>query len=81
MADEVDGLLGKRRGADHEATVSLKTEFMQAWDGLLTDSAARVLVLGATNRRDELDEAVLRRFALQLEARPPLPPFFSPVRR
>lgn len=70
MADEVDGLLGQRRSGDHEATVSLKTEFMQAWDGLLTDGHANVMVLAATNRRDELDEAVLRRFAVQLEVRP-----------
>jgi len=40
---------------------------MQAWDGLLTNPSAGIMVLGATNRRDELDEAVLRRFALQLE--------------
>ena len=67
MADEVDGLLGKRRSSDSDATTSLKTEFMQAWDGLLTDCHANVIVLGATNRRKELDEAVLRRFAVQLE--------------
>ena len=29
--DEVDGLLGRRRDQDHEATTSLKTEFMQLW--------------------------------------------------
>ena len=29
--DEVDGLLGRRREQDHEATTSLKTEFMQLW--------------------------------------------------
>jgi hypothetical protein len=27
----VDGLLGRRREQDHEATTSLKTEFMQLW--------------------------------------------------
>ena len=65
----MDGLLSQRRASDHEATTSLKTEFMQAWDGLLTDSRANILVLGATNRRDDLDEAVLRRFSVQLEVR------------
>lgn len=28
---QVDGLLGRRREQDHEATTSLKTEFMQLW--------------------------------------------------
>ena len=42
-ADEVDGLLGVRRAQDHDATLSIKTEFMQHWDGLLTDSDVRPL--------------------------------------
>lgn len=63
--DEVDGLLGRRREQDHEATTSLKTEFMQLWDGFLSERQANVLVLGATNRVGDLDEAVLRRFNLK----------------
>lgn len=49
---------------------AMKTEFMQLWDGLLT-SRAPIMVLAATNRPYELDDAVLRRFSLQLEV--PLP--------
>ncbi len=64
--DEVDALLGRRKDAEHEAMTAMKTEFMQLWDGLLT-SRAPIMVLAATNRPYELDDAVLRRFSLQLE--------------
>ena len=60
-ADEVDALVGRRRENDHEATLTMKTEFMQLWDGFSTDHQAQVMVLGATNRPYELDEAVKRR--------------------
>lgn len=60
-ADEVDALLGKRKDLEHEVSLSMKTEFMALWDGIETDAASRVVILGATNRPKELDEAVLRR--------------------
>ena len=63
-ADEVDALLGRRRDHEHEAVTSMKTEFMQLWDGFLTESRANVMVLAATNRPYDLDEAVLRRHDL-----------------
>jgi ATPase family AAA domain-containing protein 1 len=68
---QVDALLGRRKDNDHEATTSMKTEFMQYWDGLLPMEAShQVLVLGATNRPYDLDAAVMRRFSLQLEVGP-----------
>jgi len=66
-ADEAEALLGKRRDNEHEVSIQIKTEFMQLWDGLTTDHHAGVLVLAATNRPGELDEAVLRRFSHQYE--------------
>ncbi|KAM3192453.1 hypothetical protein ACQJBY_069588 [Aegilops geniculata] len=60
--DEVDSFLGQRRNTDHEALTNMKTEFMSLWDGFTTDQNARVMVLAATNRPSELDEAILRRF-------------------
>ncbi|XP_020587891.1 ATPase family AAA domain-containing protein 1-like isoform X3 [Phalaenopsis equestris] len=60
--DEVDSFLGQRRNTDHEVLTNMKTEFMSLWDGFTTDQNARVMVLAATNRPSELDEAILRRF-------------------
>ena len=65
-ADEVDALLGRRRDHEHEAVTSMKTEFMQLWDGFMTESRANVMVLAATNRPYDLDEAVLRRRGLSI---------------
>ncbi|XP_021775002.1 ATPase family AAA domain-containing protein 1-like [Chenopodium quinoa] len=65
--DEVDSFLGQRRNSDHEALTNMKTEFMALWDGFTTDQNARVMVLAATNRPSELDEAILRRFSQAFE--------------
>lgn len=65
--DEVDSFLGQRRTTDHEALTNMKTEFMALWDGFTTDQNARVMVLAATNRPSELDEAILRRLPQSFE--------------
>lgn len=67
--DEIDSLFRERSGADHEVTGMLKAEFMTLWDGL-TSGTDRILVLGATNRPNDIDPAILRRmpkrFAIRL---------------
>lgn len=44
----------------------IKNEFMSNWDGLRTNNGDRVLVLAATNRPADLDEAVIRRLPRRL---------------
>uniref|UniRef100_A0A7N0URR0 AAA+ ATPase domain-containing protein n=1 Tax=Kalanchoe fedtschenkoi TaxID=63787 RepID=A0A7N0URR0_KALFE len=63
FVDEVDSMLGQRtRVGEHEAMRKIKNEFMAHWDGLMTKSGERILVLAATNRPFDLDEAIIRRF-------------------
>ncbi|KAJ6969834.1 hypothetical protein D5086_027899 [Populus alba] len=63
FVDEVDSMLGQRtRNGEHEAMRKIKNEFMTHWDGLLTKPGERILVLAATNRPFDLDEAIIRRF-------------------
>ncbi|EGE78506.1 hypothetical protein RJZ56_006052 [Blastomyces dermatitidis] len=63
--DEIDAVLGTRRSGEHEASGMVKAEFMTHWDGLTSSSTSgqpqRVLILGATNRIQDIDEAILRR--------------------
>ncbi|CAL0304306.1 unnamed protein product [Lupinus luteus] len=62
FVDEVDSLLGARGGSfEHEATRRMRNEFMAAWDGLRSKENQRILILGATNRPFDLDDAVIRR--------------------
>ncbi|TCD65274.1 hypothetical protein EIP91_002835 [Steccherinum ochraceum] len=58
--DEIDSFLRERTKGDHEVTGMMKAEFMTLWDGL-TSSTDRILVLGATNRPNDIDSAILRR--------------------
>lgn len=63
--DEIDAVLGTRRSGEHEASGMVKAEFMTHWDGLTSSNSLgepqRVVVLGATNRIHDIDEAILRR--------------------
>nr|OQO28834.1 hypothetical protein B0A51_05247 [Rachicladosporium sp. CCFEE 5018] len=63
--DEIDAVLGQRRSGEHEASGMVKAEFMTHWDGLASSTtksgAQRICILGATNRIQDIDEAILRR--------------------
>lgn len=64
--DEVDSLLSRRSENEHESSRRLKTEFLVFLDGAGTGDDERILIIGATNRPQELDEAVRRRFTKRL---------------
>ncbi|KAI5365840.1 putative AAA+ ATPase domain, ATPase, AAA-type, core, AAA ATPase, AAA+ lid domain-containing protein [Septoria linicola] len=63
--DEIDAVLGQRRSGEHEASGMVKAEFMTHWDGLASSTTEggtqRICILGATNRIQDIDEAILRR--------------------
>ncbi|KAG0661194.1 mitochondrial dynamin GTPase Msp1 [Maudiozyma exigua] len=57
--DEIDSFLRERSQTDHEVTATVKAEFMTLWDGLLGNG--RIMIIGATNRLNDIDSAFLRR--------------------
>ncbi|CAG9763360.1 unnamed protein product [Ceutorhynchus assimilis] len=59
--DEIDSFLRARNSTDHEATAMMKAQFMSLWDGLNSDANCTVIIMGATNRPQDLDRAILRR--------------------
>jgi len=69
--DEIDSLLTQRSETEHESSRRLKTEFLVQLDGAATSEDDRILIVGATNRPQELDEAARRRLVKRLYV--PLP--------
>ncbi|XP_063221169.1 fidgetin-like protein 1 isoform X2 [Bacillus rossius redtenbacheri] len=71
--DEIDSLLSQRNDTEHESSRRMKTEFLVQLDGATTGEEDRILVVGATNRPQELDEAARRRLVKKLYI--PLPEY------
>ncbi|TFK29862.1 AAA-domain-containing protein [Coprinopsis marcescibilis] len=69
--DEIDALFGARMAARESGGAAAAhrgviTEFMQEMDGLKTSREDGIIVIGATNRPFDLDDAVLRRLPRRL---------------
>ena len=69
--DEIDAFLRERSSNDHQAHSDMKCEFMTLWDGIGTDDNSAVIVLGASNRPWDIDEAIQRRLSRSFKV--PLP--------
>ncbi|CAL6355225.1 unnamed protein product [Bathycoccus prasinos] len=68
FVDEIDSLLSARKSeGEHESSRRMKTEFLVQMDGLGGEDPTKpMLLIGATNRPQELDDGARRRLAKQL---------------
>eukprot|EP00850_Spirogloea_muscicola_P010000 SM000057S18430 [mRNA] locus=s57:528624:533983:- [translate_table: standard] len=64
--DEIDSILSARTANEHEASRRLKTEFLVQFDGVVANENDRVIVMAATNRPQELDDAARRRLVKRI---------------
>jgi len=67
--DECEGVFAKRGAVNTDAfNAEIVQAFLAEWDGISAkDSASKVWVIGATNRRELLDEAIVSRFENEIE--------------
>ncbi|KAJ3107650.1 hypothetical protein HDU97_003644 [Phlyctochytrium planicorne] len=61
FVDEIDALLRVRQRSQPSWVTNTINEWMLEWDGIQSENGQGVIVVGATNRPFDLDEAVLRR--------------------
>ncbi|KAF5799635.1 putative microtubule-severing ATPase [Helianthus annuus] len=66
FVDEIDSLLSQRKSdGEHESSRRMKTQFLIEMEGF-DNANEQVLLIGATNRPQELDEAARRRLTKRL---------------
>ncbi len=64
--DEIDSILTSRSENENESSRRIKTEFLVQLDGAGTNADDRILIIGATNRPQEIDDAFVRRLSKRL---------------
>lgn len=64
--DEIDSIMSTREANEHDASRRLKSEFLVQFDGVTSNPDDLVIVIGATNKPQELDDAVLRRLVKRI---------------
>jgi len=71
--DEIDGIGGRRDGGQHREYDQTLNQLLTEMDGIQGDEAIRILLIGATNRKELLDPALLRpgRFDRHIEVNLP----------
>nr|ACU18573.1 unknown [Glycine max] len=69
--DEIDSIMSTRLANENDASRRLKSEFLIQFDGVTSNPDDIVIVIGATNKPQELDDAVLRRLVKRIYV--PLP--------
>ncbi|ETL31189.1 hypothetical protein F441_16303 [Phytophthora nicotianae CJ01A1] len=69
--DEIDALLSTRSASENDASRRIKNQFFTELDGAASSQEDRILVMGATNLPQELDEAIVRRLEKRIYV--PLP--------
>ncbi|KAL0425886.1 UNVERIFIED_CONTAM: Fidgetin-like protein 1 [Sesamum radiatum] len=62
----IDSIMSTRTENENEASRRLKSEFLVQFDGVTSSSGDLVTVIGATNKPQELDDAVLRRLVKRI---------------
>jgi SpoVK/Ycf46/Vps4 family AAA+-type ATPase len=66
FVDECDGVFARRGGTSTDAAIEeITNAFLPMWDGL--ESSGQIWVVGATNKRDRIDEAIDSRFGEKIE--------------
>jgi cell division protease FtsH len=74
--DEIDAIAAKRSSNDDSGSKELNNTLMALlteMDGFNTATQVPILVIGATNRPDDLDQGIVRRFKIQEEMPTPGP--------
>ncbi len=70
--DECDAVFSQRTSFDTDSFVKeIVNTFIAYWDGVETGESSEVWVIGATNHKEVLDEAVMSRFGTAIEISPP----------